>query len=277
MARVLWKGIISFGLVNIPIRMFPAVRSKNVRFHMLTEDGSCRLRQKLYCPETGKEYDFKDTARGFEVAPDQYVILDEKEITKLLPDSGRSIEIEDFVSLEEIDPLRYDRPYYLAPSEGGTKPYSLLVKAMERAGKVGIARFVLHSKQHLAAVRVVQGGLALSTMHWNDEVLALEDVTAVPNDKIDPRQLALANNLIDSLTRPFDPERYQDTYRAELNALIARKAEGKRIPLPSEPQKTAQVVDLMEALKRSLDQTGGRKKAKTVKKKNGHRKKASSR
>jgi DNA end-binding protein Ku len=276
MARVLWKGIISFGLVNIPVRMFPAVRAKNIRFHLLTKDGSCRVRQKLYCPETGKEYDFKDTARGFEVAPDQYVIMDEKEMSKLLPDSGRSIEIEDFVSLEEIDPLRYDRPYYLAPSEGGGKPYRLLVEAMQKSDKVGIARFVMHSKQHLAAVRVIQGGLALSTMHWNDEVLSLTDVTAVPDEKIDPRQLKLANDLIEALTKPFDPERYKDTYREELTELIARKAEGERIPLPSEPQKGAQVIDLMEALKRSLDKTGGKKKT-TARKKNGSRKKASSR
>lgn len=256
MARVLWKGVISFGLVNIPIRMYTAIKDRSLRFHMLTQDGSCRLRQKLYCPETGKEYNFNETARGYEVAPDQYILLDDEEIRKLLPESGRNIEIEDFVALEEIDPIRYNRPYFLAPAEGGAKPYRLLIEAMEKTGKVGIARFVLHNKQHLAAVRVMQGGLALSTMYWPDEVLALKDVMAVPDDKVDPKQVELATNLIDAMTKSFDPGRYRDTYREKLAELIERKAAGKRIPLPSEPQKTAQVVDLMEALKRSLEKSG---------------------
>jgi DNA end-binding protein Ku len=284
--RVLWKGVISFGLVNIPIRMFTAVRDRSLRFHMLTQDGSCRLRQKLYCPETGKEYNFNETARGFEVAPDQYVLHEDEEIQKLLPETGRNIEIEDFVSLEEIDPMRYNRPYYLAPVEGGGKPYRLLIEAMEKTGKVGIARFVLHSKQHLAAVRVLQGGLALSTMYWPDEVLAMKDVTAVPDDKVDTKQIQLATNLVEAMTKPFDAERYRDTYREQLAELIERKAEGKRIPLPSEPQKTAQVVDLMDALKRSLEKSGKqaastpRKKSanqKSANQKNGGRKKTASR
>jgi DNA end-binding protein Ku len=282
--RVLWKGVISFGLVNIPIRMYTSIRDRSLRFHMLTQDGSCRLRQKLYCPETGKEYNFNETARGYEVAPDQYVLLDDEEIRKLLPETGRNIEIEDFVALEEIDPIRYNRPYYLAPAEGGSKPYRLLIEAMEQTGKVGIARFVLHNKQHLAAVRVMQGGLALSTMYWPDEVLALKDVVAVPEDKVDPKQVQLATNLIEAMTKAFDPARYTDTYREKLTELIERKAEGKRIPLPSEPQKTAQVVDLMEALKRSLEKSGQkapRKKSGNQKsnagQKNGGRKKTASR
>lgn len=269
MPRVLWKGVISFGLVNIPVRMYTAVRDRSLRFHMLTQDGSCRLRQKLYCPETGKEYNFNETARGYEVAPDQYVLLEDDEIRKLLPETGRNIEIEDFVALEEIDPIRYNRPYFLAPAEGGSKPYRLLIEAMEQTGKIGIARFVLHNKQHLAAVRVMQGGLALSTMYWPDEVLALKDVVAVPEDKVDPRQIQLATNLIEAMTKPFDPARYTDTYREKLAELIERKAEGKRIPLPSEPQKTAQVVDLMEALKRSLEKSG----TKAPRKKSGNHQK----
>lgn len=286
MPRVMWKGAISFGLVNIPIRMYTAVKDKSVQFHMMSQDGACRLRRKLYCPETGKEYDFKEAARGFEVAPGQYVLVDKEEMEGLRPDTGRNIEIEDFVSLEEIDPLRYERPYYLAPAEGGGRPYRLLVEAMERMGKVGVARFVLREKQHLAALRVSQGGLCLSTMYWADEVLALKDVTALPDDKVDEHQLELATNLIAALTKPFDPNRYQDTYREELMELIERKAEGKRIPVHAESEKGAQVVDLMEALKRSLDKAGG-KRAQAVaeqppveqaqKKKAGGRKKATSR
>lgn len=279
MPRVMWKGAISFGLVNIPIRMYTAVKEKSVQFHMMSKDGTCRLRRKLYCPETGKEFDFKEAARGYEVSPGQYVIVDEEEMENLRPDMGRNIEIEDFVSLEEIDPLRYERPYYLAPSEGGGRPYRLLVEAMERMGKVGIARFVLREKQHLAALRVTQGGLCLSTMYWADEVLALKDVTALPDDKVDEHQLELATNLIVALTKSFDPGRYRDTYREELMELIERKAEGKRIPVHAAPEKGAQVVDLMDALKRSLEKTGGGKQAPSAqapRKKAGGRKKATS-
>jgi DNA end-binding protein Ku len=272
----MWKGAISFGLVNIPIRMYTAVREKSVQFHMLSKDGNCRLRRKLYCPETGEEFDFKDAARGYEVAPGQYVLVDKDELEQLRPDMGRNIEIEDFVSLEEIDPLRYERPYYLAPSEGGGRPYRLLVEAMQRMGKVGIARFVLREKQHLAALRVTQNGLCLSTMYWADEVLALKDVSALPDDKVDESQLELATNLIAALTKPFDPGRYQDTYRQELMELIERKAEGKRIPVHAEPEKGAQVVDLMDALKRSLDKAGGKRPPLEARKKTGGRKKASS-
>lgn len=277
MPRVMWKGAISFGLVNIPIRMYTAVKEKSVQFHMMSKDGTCRLRRKLYCPETGKEFDFKEAARGYEVSPGQYVIVDEEEMESLRPDMGRNIEIEDFVSLEEIDPLRYERPYYLAPSEGGGRPYRLLVEAMERMGKVGIARFVLREKQHLAALRVTQGGLCLSTMYWADEVLALKDVTALPDDKVDEHQLELATNLIAALTKPFDPGRYRDTYREELMELIERKAEGKRIPVHTAPEKGAQVVDLMDALKRSLEKTGGKQTpSQAPRKKAGGRKKATS-
>lgn len=278
MPRVMWKGAISFGLVNIPIRMYTAVKEKSVQFHMMSKDGTCRLRRKLYCPETGKEFDFKEAARGYEVSPGQYVIVDEEEMEGLRPDMGRNIEIEDFVSLEEIDPLRYERPYYLAPSEGGGRPYRLLVEAMERMGKVGIARFVLREKQHLAALRVTQGGLCLSTMYWADEVLALKDVTALPDEKVDEHQLELATNLIVALTKPFDPGRYRDTYREELMELIERKAEGKRIPVHAAPEKGAQVVDLMDALKRSLEKTGGKQTSlsEAPRKKTGGRKKATS-
>lgn len=276
----MWKGAISFGLVNIPIRMYTAVKEKSVQFHMMSKDGTCRLRRKLYCPETGKEFDFKEAARGYEVSPGQYVIVDEEEMESLRPDMGRNIEIQDFVSLEEIDPLRYERPYYLAPSEGGGRPYRLLVEAMERMGKVGIARFVLREKQHLAALRVTQGGLCLSTMYWADEVLALKDVTALPDDKVDEHQLELATNLIAALTKPFDPGRYRDTYREELMELIERKAEGKRIPVHAAPEKGAQVVDLMDALKRSLEKAGNKPApspaVQAPRKKAGGRKKATS-
>ncbi len=267
MPRVMWKGAISFGLVNIPVRMYTATTDKDIHFHMMAPDGHCRLRRKLQCPDTGKEYDFKDTARGFEISPNQYVLMDKQELEQLQPEAGRAIEIEDFISLEEIDPLRYEKAYYLGPGEGGSKPYRLLVEAMQQTGRVGIARFVMRNKQHLAALRVSQGGLCLSTVHWPDEVLALPDVVELPEDAVNKQQLKLATDLINSLTREFNPDDYQNTYRDKLKALIEQKAEGETIALDTEePEQGAEIIDLMEALKRSLKQNeGGDKKSKAKK------------
>jgi DNA end-binding protein Ku len=262
MARAMWKGSVSFGLVTIPVRLFTAVKEHTVRFHRLSEDGKCRLRTRLYCPDTGKEYDFGKTARGYEVAPDQYVILDDDELEQLKPEVGRSIEIEDFVSLDEIDPAYFDKPYWLVPGEGGEKPYRLLAQALEESGRVGIARFALREKQHLCAVRVIEGGLALVTLRWHDEVTPLTEVTKVPHGKSDPRQLALANQLVDSLVRKFDPKNYEDHFRDEVKALIARKAAGERVEVASEPEADGgEVIDLMEALERSLKGGKGAAKA----------------
>lgn len=256
MPRSMWRGSVTFGLVHIPVQMFSAVQDKTVRFHRLTEDGGCRLRTKLYCPDSGKEYDFGQAARGFEVAPDQYVLIDDEELASLRPEAGHAIEIQDFVSLDEIDPVYYERPYYLGPAEGGARPYRLLVEAMEQARKVGIARFVLRDKQHLAALRVSQGGLCLSTMHYADEVQALSEVTSLPTEAPDPRQVKLALDLIGALTRPFEPDRYRDTFRDDVLAMIERKAAGEAIPLREAHDEPAEVVDLMDALKRSLGRAG---------------------
>lgn len=261
MPRAMWKGSVSFGLVNIPVSMFTSVRDKSIRFHRMSEDGSCRLRTKLYCPETGQEFDFGQAARGFEVAPDQYVLLAEEELDQLRPDAGHAIEIEDFVALADIDPIYYDRPYYLLPAQGGGRAYRLLVEAMTRADKVGIARFVLREKQHLAALRVSQGGLCLSTMHYADEVVPLTEAGALPTEAVDDKQIALALNLIEALTHPFEPAKYRDTVREQVLELIARKAEGETIPAPAAPQREERVVDLMDALRRSLGAAQGGEEA----------------
>ncbi len=263
--RAMWKGSVTFGLVHIPVRMTTAVRDQTIRFHRLSEDGKSRIRTKLFNPDTGDEVDYTQTSRGYEIAPDTYVVVEDEEIETLLPEAGHTIDIEDFVGLSEIDPIYYDRPYYLLPGEGGARPYRLLVAAMEKADRVGIARFVLREKQHLAAVRVSQGGLCLSLMNWHDEVVALKDAGEIPDEKADPKQVALALNLIDQLTRPFDPSRYEDSFRGELMALIKRKAKGEEIEIaPSRPA-DEKVVDLMEALKKSLADKGKATKKVTAK------------
>lgn len=255
MARSLWKGTVSFGLVTIPVGLFTAVREKSVHFHLLSEDGSCRLRRKLFCPETGEEYDFADTARGYEVAPDQYVIVTEEEFDRLKPESGRTIEIEEFVDLAAIDPIYFDRTYYLAPLESGAKPYRLLVRAMEEAGKVGLARFTMRQKEYLAAIRVKEGALMLETMHYAEEVVPAEDVEDLPGDvELDAKQTKVAVNLIEALSGPFEPEKYRNEYQETLRGLLEKKAEGDKLEVAtSEERKPGKVIDLMDALEKSVE------------------------
>lgn len=254
MARVVWKGAIAFGLVNIPVRLYTAVHAQNVQFHMMSPDGRCRLRRKLWCPETGEEFEYAQATRAVEVAPDRYVSVDPEEIARLRPEKGHTVEIEDFVELSEIDPVYYARPYYVGPGEGGARAYRLLVRAMESSKRVGIGRFVMREKQYLVAVRPSEGALILETMNWHDEVTPLAEVVDLPSDEVDERQLELANDLIDRLTRPFDASRYRDTFREQLQELIARKAAGKALPKVARPQAPAEVPDLTEALRQSLQQ-----------------------
>lgn len=256
MARALWKGSITFGLVNIPIQLNTAVREKSVNFNLLSKDGTCRLRRKLYCPETGVEYDFSDTARGIEVAPDQYVIVDQKEIDQIKPERGRTIEIEQFIDMNELDPIYFDRVYYVTPAEGSAKPYKLLVQAMQSSGKSAVARFTMHQRQHLAVLRIVGEGIAMHTLHYADEVIPLEDLLPGTLDKakLVKQELDVAERLIDALSRRLEVADFRDEYREQLQALIDAKSEGKTLRVsdthPDEPP--PRTINLMEALKKSL-------------------------
>jgi DNA end-binding protein Ku len=277
-ARVLWKGAISFGLVHIPVRLHTATRDTATHFHLLSEDGTCRLRRRLVCPDTGEEFDFDRTARGFEVAPGQYVLVEDEELATLRPEKAHAIEIEDFVELSEIDPVYFDRSWWISPGEGGVKPYRLLVEALVASGKVGIARFVLRDKQSLVAVREIAGVLALSQVHWNDEVVQPRDAVEAPKAKVDARQQELALQLIAQLTRPWDPERYENTYEKELKALLKKKAAGQAIEVrEAKAEPTDEVVDLQAALEASLRGAGRATEAPAPKKKRAAPKKPSTR
>ena len=259
MARSLWKGSITFGLVNIPIQLNTAVREKGISFNLLSKDGRCRLRRKLYCPETGKEYDFGDTARGLEVAPDQYVIVDEKEIENLKPEKGRTIEIEQFVDVAEVDPVYFNRVYYVAPAEGAAKPYRLLVEAMKQSGKAAVARFTFHDRQHLVILRVIgESGIALHTLHYADEVIPVDEVLpeTIDKAKVTRQELDVAEKLIEALSRPLDVGEWRDQYREKLQALIDAKSEGKtvRVADTHDDEPPPRTINLMEALKKSLAQ-----------------------
>jgi DNA end-binding protein Ku len=251
--RAMWSGTISFGLVNVPVKLYPALQDKDIHFHLLSKDGTCRLRRKLVCPETGDEYDYKDTARGFEVAPDQYIIVDQKELDSIKPEAARTIEIKHFVDLEQIDPVYYDRPYYLVPDEHGATAYRLLLEAMKKSNRVGIARFVMRGKEYLAAIRPMEEALCLETMHFADEVANPEELP-VPRDlDLDRKQLDAAGKLIAVLETDFDPSAYKPEYRQRLTELIERKAAGEEIVThEAAVQEAPNVMSLMRALEASV-------------------------
>jgi DNA end-binding protein Ku len=258
MPRSIWTGAISFGLVTVPVKLYSAVSRKTVRFHQLNKETGVRIQQKRVDPTTGDEVPYEDIVKGYELTPDQYVVIEPGELEALDPKKTKSIEIEDFVALDEIDPIYYDHPYYLAPGTGGSKPYRLLLEAMRETGRVAIANVVIRSKQQLVAVRPMGDNvLTMSTMVFPDEIMdpaSIDELAAVEEVEINPRELEIAKQLVDSLAGAFDPDKYQDTYREEVLALVERKAEGKEIAVqPTADEEEAEVPDLMSALKASLD------------------------
>lgn len=256
MARALWSGSINFGLVNIPVRLHTAVREREVHFHMLAASDHCRLRRRMVCPADEREVPTDEVVRGYEVAPDQYVVVEDEELKRLRPEATRSIDIRDFVDLSEIDPVYYDRPYYVVPDERGAKPYRLLLEAMTQSNKVAIANFVMRQKEYLVALRPLENILCLSTMRFADEVVPVSSLN-VPAGKLDKRELEVANRLVDALITKFDPEKYHNEYRDRIMALLEKKAAGEEIKLPPPPEKPGRVINLMEALQQSLAQQSG--------------------
>jgi DNA end-binding protein Ku len=255
MPRAIWSGAISFGLVNIPVKLYSAVSKKTVRFHQIDAESGGRVRQKRVGPD-GEEIPYEQIVKGYEIGPDRYVTISPEELEALEPQKTRTIDIEDFVDLEQIDPIYYDHPYYLAPDTGAAKAYRLLVDAMEDSGKVAVARVVLRSKEHLVAIRPRNGALAMETMLFSDEVIppdSLEELAAGDGDvQTSDRELAMANQLIDSLASDFEPEKYRDEYRERVLDLIERKAQGETIVIEEPEAEPEKVPDLMAALEASI-------------------------
>jgi len=258
MPRAIWTGAISFGLVSVPVKLYSAVSRKAVRFHQLHAADGVRIQQKRVCPADGEEVPYEEIVKGYEIAPDRYVVIEPEELEALDPKRTRTIEIEDFVDLTEIDPIFYDHPYYLVPGAGGAKPYRLLLDAMRETGKVGIARVVLRTKEQLVALRPMGDVLGMATMIFADEVVPperLDELDVEEDVKTNERELTIARQLVDSLAGTFEPGKYHDSYREEVLELIERKAQGEEIavqPVAEEP--AGEVPDLMSALKASLNE-----------------------
>lgn len=262
MPRSLWSGAISFGLVSVPVRLFAATQSKEIRFHFLDRRDQSPIGYDKVNKKTGEPVPDEHIARGFELEKGRFVELEDDDVDRLDLELTHAVDICDFVSLEEIDPIYFRQAYYLLPQDGAEKPYRLLQRALDETGQVAIAKIVIRNKQHLACVRPGQGVLVLETMYFADEIRKPEDV---PSPRLQKAEIDMAKSLIENLATEWKPERYHDRYRSQLLDLLEKKAKGKPLPEPAE-EEGGEVVDLMEALRQSVAQTttrgrksGGRK------------------
>jgi DNA end-binding protein Ku len=273
MPRAIWSGAISFGLVNIPVKLYSAVSRKTVRFHQIDAESGQRIRQQRVSPGSGEEVPYEQIVKGYEISPDRYVTITPEELESLEPQKTRTIDIEEFVDLEQIDPIYYDHPYYLVPDKGAGKAYKLLLDAMDEADKVAIARVVIRSKENLVALRSHQGAITMETMLFPDEVIqpdSIEELSAVDGDvKTTKRELDMAKQLIESLSADFDPSGYRDEYRERVLDLIERKAAGETITIEEPAAEKKEVPDLMAALEASISASKSPPKKKAASKSNG--------
>ena len=268
MPRAIWKGSLSFGLVSVPVGLYPATSEKSIHFNQFERGTSDRIRYKKVNERTGKEVQQSDIVKGYDLGGGEYVIITEEELAAAESEKSRSIEITDFVDLDAIDPIFYRTTYYLAPEgKGSDKPYALLRKAMRESNKVGIATLVMRNKEYLVAVRPEREVLALETMFFADEVRSTtRDLPEVPDDSaLTARELSMANLLIESMETEWDPERFHDSHREKIEALIEEKRQGKTIVNESDTAPTGKVVDLMEALNASVAAAAKNGKAKVAK------------
>jgi DNA end-binding protein Ku len=256
MARAIWSGSISFGLLNVPVKLYSAVARRNIALREIRESDSARIKHRRVAEGTDEEVPYDEIIKAYEITPDQYVPISKDEMSSMAPEKTRAIDVQDFVDLDEIDPIYFDSPYYLGPADGAEKAYSLLAAAMKASGKVAIARFVFRNKEHLAAIRTSGGVLTLTTMRFADEVVPtseLEEVLPDKAPKVAKKEQQMAEQLIESLSADFDPDAYRDEYREQLLGLIERKAEGKEIVASEgEAPQATKAPDLMAALEQSI-------------------------
>jgi DNA end-binding protein Ku len=252
MATTVWKGHLTFGLISMPVRMTTAARGERISFNQLHKECHSRLKQPLFCPHCNRNVERSEIVKGYEYEKDQYVLFNEDELDKIEPSSARVMEILEFVKLNEMDPLYFDASYYVAPEDAGLKAYQLLMKAMEESGYGAIAKLTMHQREHIVIIRPGTKGMTLHTMFYSNEIRAAE---SVPTNKIEVKEQEkkLARQLIESLAAPFDPEKYRDEYQENVRTMIAAKLKGQEVTEVAHPH-MAPVIDLMEALKKSLSE-----------------------
>jgi DNA end-binding protein Ku len=267
MPRAIWTGTISFGLVNVPVRMYSAISETDLRFHLIHEPDGGRIGYQKICKEEGEPVPEDEIVKGFEFKEDEFVVLSDEDFDAAKAEGVRSIEISDFVPYDEIDPIFFEKTYYLGPQSGGEKVYALLREAMEKTGLAGIAKFVMRDRQHLGCLRVREGTLTLEKMFFHDEVRPIDEIA--PRDaKVSKSELDMATSLIEQFTGKFEPEKYDDTYREALCDVIRAKRKGKTITAP-EPEAEEEPTDLMAALRASVEAAKKRSSSSSRKRTNG--------
>jgi len=255
MATSVWKGHLTFGLISVPVRLFAAARGERISFNQLHKVCHSRLKQPLMCPTCNRTVERSEIVKGYEYEKDQYVLFSEDELDKIEPPSARTMEILEFVKVNEIDPLYYDASYYVAPEEGGAKAYQLLMQAMKEAGYAAIAKLTMHQREHIVVIRPGDKGLTLHTMFYSNEIRAAESLPT-NKEELKDQEKKLAYQLIESLAAPFEPQKYHDTYQDNVKAMIAAKLKGQEVTEVTQPH-LAPVIDLMEALKKSIAEKQG--------------------
>jgi DNA end-binding protein Ku len=258
--RSIWNGAITFGLISIPVRLFAAVEEKNLKFHQLHAGDNGRIRYKRVCSIDDEEVPYDEIVKGYEYEKDRYVVFSDEELDRLPADSIRAVDVVSFVPLEEIDPIYFQRSYYLAPEPTGVKAYKLLAQALTESGRVGLAKITLREKEHLATLRLRGDVFVLETMYWPDEIRDADFKEVVERKvEIRPQELAMAKSLIENLTDHFDPTQFVDTYRQRLQEAADKKVAGQEVAVAPAPGEPTQILDLMEALKASVEATRGKK------------------
>ncbi len=250
MAATVWKGFISFGLVSFPVRLNAAARPENIRFHMLHKKDESRVKEVWYCAEEDKPIERADIVKGFEVKKGEYVVIDDEDLKKIAPTTATTMDILQFVKSDQVDPIHFESSYYVGAEEGGAKPYSLFVAALTATKEDAIAKLSMHNREHVVLIRASEGALVLHTLYYSNE-LHKANRAETPKAKYTAKELELAKGLVSHLTAPFKPEEFHDEYRENVERLIEQKRKGGKITAVKQPRK-APVIDLMEALKRSV-------------------------
>ena len=250
MASTVWKGHLTFGLVSFPVKLFTAARSESISFNQLHKDDNSRIKQVIYCQAEDKPIARSEIVKGFEYEKDKYVVVEDEEIKKMAPPTAKVMEILEFVKVGEVDPLYYESSFYIAPDTAGEKPYALLYDTLKRTGYVGVAKIAMHNREHIVIFRPGAFGLLMHTMYYSNEVRKVEEFRT-DTSLVKDTEVKLAEMLVESLAAPFDPDKYKDMYRENLQALIDAKVKGQEVVVPP-PREPAKIVDIMEALKQSL-------------------------